>query len=685
MKSIFTSLLLFYSVWLNGQNANYYSDTLGLGEVVVSASRTEKKASDLALPAVLIYGKQIELSGFTQLNEILAEQTGLMISEDHGSGIQIQGFDPEYTMMLVDGEPMIGRQAGVIDLKRINLRNVARIEVIKGSGSCLYGSDAMAGVINIITKSPGEELRLNVFGGQALPQRSDIGFNIGGKNAGLGWQLFANYEHSRGFDLDPNADGIALGRSRTGSVQLKNYYQLGDYKLQSNLRYYHNVFPGDFYQVNEGTPFYSASKTADASGSISVERRFNKGIKTQFRLYASQYKARAVLEEGASFSDDNNLPFSQQLLNPEFQFDYPYSAKSYFVAGAGARFERLQSANYSAVPSMYTQYLFAQWQYRPWEQMEIISGARFDHGNWFGSRLNPKISFIQKWKKIKLKGSYGYGFKTPDFRQLYLNFTNTAVGYSVLGTEVIGREIDQLEQSGQVANRLAAFDQVGNLAPEISRSLNLGFSLNLGKKQILDVNGFHNHIENLINAVPVAQKSNGQFLYSYVNFRSIVTRGLELNFTYNFAQNWSLKAGGQYLQARDNDARKRVSEGEVFLRENGQVRRMQLTDDAGLIGRSPYAANASLSHSLKKLNSKIYLRWYWRSPYPFVDSNGNEVADTQDEFFPSFHNINLSYQWERGPVALSLSIRNVLNNNSLRYLPGNPGRNFYLSFNYKIK
>ena len=83
------------------------------------------------------------------------EQTGLITVPDFGGGegIQLQGLDSQYTLILVDGVPLVGRSAGTLDLGRITVGNIKQIEIVKGASSSLYGSDALGGVINIITET----------------------------------------------------------------------------------------------------------------------------------------------------------------------------------------------------------------------------------------------------------------------------------------------------------------------------------------------------------------------------------------------------------------------------------------------------------------------------------------------------------------------------------------------------
>src|SRR5690606_6759589 len=107
-------------------------NTTSLEEVVITATRTKKNLDRIPIPVTQISAKEIKDRGMVRLNEILAEQTGLAIINNHGMGIQMQGFDSDYTMILIDGEPVIGRTSGTLELSRIAVGNIDRIEIIKG-------------------------------------------------------------------------------------------------------------------------------------------------------------------------------------------------------------------------------------------------------------------------------------------------------------------------------------------------------------------------------------------------------------------------------------------------------------------------------------------------------------------------------------------------------------------------
>lgn len=161
---LFVTTIPFFSSVFAQSHLSTDSTAHLLEEVVVTATRTENKVSNIPLPIQVISAKNIQLSGSQKLIDILQMQSGLVVANNplgtslqgypnpFGDGIQMQGLDPAYTLILVNGEPLVGRNAGIVNLGRIAIGNIKQIEIIRGPATCLYGSDALAGVINIITE-----------------------------------------------------------------------------------------------------------------------------------------------------------------------------------------------------------------------------------------------------------------------------------------------------------------------------------------------------------------------------------------------------------------------------------------------------------------------------------------------------------------------------------------------------
>ena len=132
------------------------------GEImVVTGSRTEQALSEAVVATDVVTREQIRSAGAEDASQVLETMSGVEIYRSfRGAAVRMQGLDSEYVLVLIDGRRMIGRSDGVLDLSRIPAERIERIEVVKGAASALYGSDAIAGVINIITRQPEEPFSL---------------------------------------------------------------------------------------------------------------------------------------------------------------------------------------------------------------------------------------------------------------------------------------------------------------------------------------------------------------------------------------------------------------------------------------------------------------------------------------------------------------------------------------------
>src|SRR5690606_37747334 len=114
--------------------------------------------ADVPVPTEVVSAEEIRRSGASDVAAVLVERTGIQLQGGHpaGSGLMLQGLGSERVLVLVDGQPFIGRLSGQIDLSRLPAAVIERIEVVKGPQSTLYGSEAMVGVVNVITRPVGE-------------------------------------------------------------------------------------------------------------------------------------------------------------------------------------------------------------------------------------------------------------------------------------------------------------------------------------------------------------------------------------------------------------------------------------------------------------------------------------------------------------------------------------------------
>ena len=245
-KSIIYFILILFSKFVLGQPSNFKIDSTNnnLDKVIITATKTERVLSSLPLNASIIKKGEIEKTNATRLSDVINEELGLITVSDFGGGegIQMQGLDSEYTLVLIDNQPLIGRTAGTLDLNRISVGNIKQIEIVRGPSSSLYGNNAFAGVVNIITEEPKTGLRGNFSSSYETHNTSDNNVLFSYKKNNFYSSVFFNNYSSDGYDLI-EGDGLnTVNKFKTNTIQIKLGQNLGEsLKIKINARYYTQI------------------------------------------------------------------------------------------------------------------------------------------------------------------------------------------------------------------------------------------------------------------------------------------------------------------------------------------------------------------------------------------------------------------------------------------------------------
>jgi len=681
-----------------------------LDEVVVTATRTENKMSNVPLPIEVISAKNIHLSGSQKLIDILQMQTGLVIANNplgtalqgypnpFGDGIQMQGLDPAYTLILVDGEPLIGRNAGIINLGRIAIGNIKQIEITRGPATCLYGSDALAGVINIITENPIENsAKFQVHYGT----NNTLGLTGAGTivNKKMGLQLFANRYSSDGYDFDKNIYGQTVDPFNNYSVSAKMTYQLDEKsKFTLSGRFFNEtqfnnylIYPGSVPEIVQG-------KTIETDGSLfgRFEHKVNNKITYMGSVYATTYSNNASVFTQKNDSLYETIRLSDFMLRPEFQVNVGKNPSSLFVTGIGFNFENINSSRYAAVNNLNSGYLFVQKQFQIKNKLNILAGARYDKNSLYHPQLSPKLAVAYKMKpNFILKGSIGAGFKAPDFRQQFLNFSNSLIGYTLLGANELSHGLEMLQESGQISPdiNLSPYKQNPRLSPERSLGINAGFDYTINSKAVAKLNFFRNDISNLIESYNLPfNKTNNQSIYSYMNLDRVFTEGLEASFSYNFNLHFSIFAGYQFLIAKDKEVLQKIEEGKLYKRDPGTYQTTIVTKDEykGLYNRSNNNANFRFQYNNIRYKATAFITSKYRGGYGFSGLNGFQdgsgIYDDDRETVKGYVLLNatiskqIAKRWE-----MQGGIENILNYTNKLLMPNIYGRSYFINVNFKLE
>ena len=668
-----------------------------MAPVVVTATRSEKALEDVAVPTTVVMAETMQRQGATRLGDVLATIPGLAFFDDHGTGLQVQGFAPDYTLILLDGEPVIGRTAGTLDLDRLTVKGVDRVEIVRGPSSSLYGSEALAGVVNLITAPPAEGfngalgLRAGSFGTTDLTAQAE-----GGRGR-TGARLLLNRYASAGYDLTPASYGPTAPSFADWTTDFRGRAALSDRVLlrlgaRATVQDQEGAFalPGD---DNLEVRYDDEGRRIDWSLHPEAEIR----LFDRFRLTATLYGARYQTETRYRRQQDGVLTyeddFDQRYLKAEAQLDALWGAHHLTSLGGGAIRERLGGDRYGPDangdrPAANQVYAFAQHEWLPLRLIKFNASVRFDAHSDYAARLTPKLAvLVRPTDKLRFRASVGSGFKAPAFRQFYLAFTNAAAGYSVFGATRLEEGIEQLRAEGQIDQIFLDPAALEAIRAESSVAVNVGGSAEPFGWLALSANAFYNDVHDLIETQPVARKTNGQFVFGYFNLARSYTRGVEVETTVRPLNGpkgrFEVAVGYQFLQARDREVVEALESGTVFGRDpDGREYRLGVSDYGGLFGRSPHTATLRTAYVHTPLGLTASVRGRWRSRYGYRDLDGNALANRDDEFVSAYAIFDATLS-KTVPVPgladaeIQLGVDNAFDATRPTLVPSLPGRRFY--------
>jgi outer membrane receptor for ferrienterochelin and colicins len=321
-------------------------------------------------------------------------------------------------------------------------------------------------------------------------------------------------------------------------------------------------------------------------------------------------------------------------------------------------------------------------------KVTAIGGVRYDNNAAYASRVSPKLAVhIKANTKLTINASYGAGFKAPDYRQLYLNFTNNAAGgYTVYGAnEISAAQLQQQLQAGILSSITPFGSRLKLLNPEYSTGFNLGANYQFNKKLSAKINIFRNDIENLIVTKIIAYKPSNAPVYSYFNINSAFTEGAEIEIKYQLSKQLRIEGDYQFLITADKEVLKQIKDGKVFGKKEGSLVSYQLqrSDYGGLLDRSKHMVNLKLFYENKSWFATI--RGLYRSRWGIGDVDGNLILNRDDEYAKGYVQLNVSggKSFSNG-IQIKAGIDNLTNYRNERYLSNLSGITYYFNIAYQF-
>lgn len=537
--------------------------TVEKDRVVVTGTRNDVRLKDSPVRVEVIGSERVKTTAMVNVGDLLKEQTGLLMTGAIRNGIQMNGLGADYTMILIDGQPVVGRVAGVLDMSRISVGNIERVEVVKGPMSSMYGSEALAGVVNIITKRPADGWSGSVAAQSTSLGPTDVQTELGWSGNSIEASGFVNYKRASAFSLTGDSIEIPYAGFQDATVHGKLLWKAGNgWRIRSTLRAFGSESNGTFIESVFGQIAKNQGQVTqwDLSGTLGADWTHGRA-RLQTTAYATAYNERYVFDtdQGTAGRIDDQQRRNARLYS---QYDLVFGERNRMTVGGEFLYDDIGGTRYfdsispNQRPFYRTGVAFAQWEGLPTSWISYVLSGRLDANNVFGTAFSPRFSLLLKpddhWR---YRGSIGTGFKAPDFRQLFVAFSNrlAGAGYDLIGARRLGIDLE--------AERSLSFD-LGVRYEDGRRVL----SSTSAMLYDAEVRLFRNDISNLIETV-FAGSIDGRAIYSYRNISSAVTQGMEANLhaalVYSDLGTFGIDLGFQYLDAYDQSIVDAIARGEA--------------------------------------------------------------------------------------------------------------------------
>lgn len=563
-------------------------------EVVVTATRTENDVKKVPASTQVITQEDIKRGGATSVRNALSMYANIFQkSKVRGGGhdIIIRGMETKHSLVMVNGR-RISNEAdanglgNAMSLDRININDVEKIEIVRGPSSALYGSEAMGGVLNIITK-PSKEQTLLTGLEHTSEDTSHWWHADTGRIGNFSMTLDARFNKINRSMLDTATESDPYGTAQTYNASL-NYYVNDHSYVNAYMDYY-----SQHLKTDTGTPTMkpitlTTSRGMSLSGQAMLEgtgskayKQKNYGISWNGKTDKNDWQIQAYMSKFNWSTTSNtkvlgSIPpagmegmFNFLLQNQKNAYDFNHDEHNMWAiegrdslrvndhhrvtfgaeyvkdkvagTGLGSNGDGVHSitengktkSSSEKTLSSYAAYLQDEIEYGKWF---IVPAIRYDHHSAYGSHTSPKIGVTYNaTDHFRIKANYGDGFKAPSVSQLFYDL-DMRMGPSYV--HLTGNP---------------------NLKPEKSKSWDLGVEAEFGKGYG-SLTYFDNDVDNLIASIPKGKDSNGHNLYRYENVNKARIKGLENTLGYRFNDTLEFKVTSTLLDAKDTSAGKDLTQ-----------------------------------------------------------------------------------------------------------------------------
>lgn len=633
-------------------------NTKELKEVVVTGEVKPTPVDSSIYKVKLISLEKIQRSGAQNLNELLMTEANIRMSTDLilGSQIEMMGLDGQNVKIMVDGVPVIGRLDGNIDLSQINLDNIQQVEVVEGPMSVVYGNNALAGTINLITK----QHNYHNFEAQVKGYVESVGRYSGdlslsqkvGKNT---FSADGGYEYFSGVDFDDSDRSMDWKPKTQYRANLAHNWKNEKWQLSTKLGYANEelLYKSDIYESYKvyDTHYYTNRYNASfgINGGWNENNHLNAVAAYSIYTRAEQEEYKDLTTLQSTWGDkERTQDMNQKMLRAIHDHTF-VPRKLSLQSGTDINIEGMKGDRVEGGDQSIGDYaLFANLRYTPLSAVELQPGLRYSYNTEYNSPL--VYSLNAKWnfsRRFTWRASFAKGFRAPSLKELYYVFVDS-------NHEIYGNSELEAESSYNYNTALEFASSTQNHAWKVATSL------------------FYNDISNLITLV---QEENTT-AYSYENIDDYKSIGGDFSIDYAFKKQLKLR-GGYGITGRYNS----------YSSSNGSTK-YNLTHDV--------FAGIKYTDRITRLSLNIDYKYSGSVPYFYTDDDDGQIKEGEQE---AYHTLNASINrtFLQHQLQLILGAKNIFDvttvdlvgegsgtHSSSDGTPISYGRSFFITLNYKL-
>lgn len=504
---------------------------LHMEDIVVTSMRSGYLLRDVPVSTEVISKKEISSSGAITVDEIMSQRAGVSssVNVDGGAIFNLLGLDSRYILVLKNGQPITGRFNNRVDLSQISLNRVQKIEITKGPGSALYGTDAMGGIINIITDDDSSEeynlsYRATTFGSNLSQIKTEPINNVLSGNIVYPIKNFIIYSDItfQNFFKGQQFEYISADEIDKTNTNTELRWILSNRHLFFlNIQTFNQNDNGSTRTAFGDVLFNNSTKIVRSQVSFKYDWNYSENAKLEQSFRISNYRRNYSV-----INKDNEIYKKDLTKEKDIEYEVMYT-KSYpkFNLVYGMEFSRPEYISDRIIGGnqlFYQNGVFIQTDIDIFENIDFVTGIRVDR---FQDTVvvSPRLAISYKSKNnLKFRGAYGSGFRSPSFMESLIDWEHVQFDYRVIGNQ--------------------------NLKPEVSKGLTLGAEYTNNSNFQLSILIYKNNFKNLIEDYSIEPG-----VLSYRNISIAKFSGFELTSKWAIGSKASLSNTYNYVENVDGN------------------------------------------------------------------------------------------------------------------------------------